>query len=166
MTKVSRWALAAWLILLYSTLGVVRTVVDWLRPDGWLGPAVTIAFVATGALATGLLLRVSQRRVRLIAALALVALTYGLVLMHMPRAEERMHLLEYGIVALLAFAAFPGRYRFVRAMGFTLAAGWLDEGIQALLPSRMYDLRDVAFNALAGVLACASLYFVRRVGAV
>jgi len=26
---------------------------------------------------------------------------------------------------------------------------WLDEGIQWLLPGRVYDLRDVGFNALA-----------------
>ena len=38
----------------------------------------------------------------------------------------------------------------------TALAGWLDEGIQGLLPNRVYDLRDVGFNALAGALALAS----------
>ncbi|NNE43630.1 MAG: VanZ family protein, partial [Gemmatimonadetes bacterium] len=31
--------------------------------------------------------------------------------------------------------------------------GWIDEGIQALLPGRVYDIRDVGFNALAGLMA-------------
>ena len=31
--------------------------------------------------------------------------------------------------------------------------GWLDEGIQALLPNRVDDIRDVGFNALAGLMA-------------
>ena len=33
------------------------------------------------------------------------------------------------------------------------AFGWLDEGIQWLLPGRVYDLRDVGFNALAAAMA-------------
>lgn len=39
----------------------------------------------------------------------------------------------------------------------TALAGWADEGVQHLLPGRYYDLRDVVFNALAGVLAAAAL---------
>jgi len=27
--------------------------------------------------------------------------------------------------------------------------GWLDEGIQAILPNRVYDIRDMNFNDLA-----------------
>ena len=41
--------------------------------------------------------------------------------------------------------------------------GWLDEGIQAILPHRYY-LRDVGFNALAGlmaVVACVVLGWAR-----
>ena len=41
--------------------------------------------------------------------------------------------------------------------------GWIDEGIQAFLPNRYYDLRDVAFNALAGVLSLLSLKLLERV---
>jgi VanZ family protein len=37
------------------------------------------------------------------------------------------------------------------------AAGWVDEAIQALLPNRVYDLRDVAFNTLAAAAAIAAL---------
>jgi hypothetical protein len=39
----------------------------------------------------------------------------------------------------------------------TALAGWVDEGIQHLLPTRYYDLRDVGFNALAGVVAVGAL---------
>jgi VanZ family protein len=35
----------------------------------------------------------------------------------------------------------------------TSALGWIDEGIQALLPNRVYDLRDVGTNAFAAVMA-------------
>ena len=40
--------------------------------------------------------------------------------------------------------------------------GWLDEGVQGLLPNRMYDLRDVAFNALAAALALGAAAAVRK----
>jgi VanZ family protein len=69
-------------------------------------------------------------------------------------------------VALLAFAAWPhawsARKRSLASALFTLAAGWIDEGIQGLLPTRFYDLRDVAFNAAAGVLALVALSFLRE----
>jgi VanZ family protein len=38
----------------------------------------------------------------------------------------------------------------------TALLGWLDEGIQAVLPNRVYDIRDVGVNALAGLLAIAA----------
>ena len=33
----------------------------------------------------------------------------------------------------------------------------VDEGIQAILPTRVYDVRDVAFNAVAGLLAVSAM---------
>jgi VanZ family protein len=70
----------------------------------------------------------------------------------------------------LYFAAFQERRRrlpgrvlrhpaapAVAAILLTVAAGWIDEGIQHLLPSRYYDLRDVGFNAAAGALAVAGM---------
>ena len=43
--------------------------------------------------------------------------------------------------------------------------GVLDENIQAFLPNRAYDIRDVQFNVLASVMAVAAsmaLSFARR----
>lgn len=34
----------------------------------------------------------------------------------------------------------------------TALFGLLDEGIQAMLPNRVFDVRDVFFNALAGFM--------------
>jgi hypothetical protein len=159
MQRLYRWALAGWLLVIYSTLGVVRGIVDALRASGFLVIAVSgmfaAAFVAGG-------LHVSRRpahRLRTLAILTITALVYAAILASIHSPEERAHLFEYGVVALLAYGAF-GRYP--AALLFTVAAGWLDEGIQALLPTRHYDLRDVGFNALAGALACAALYSVQR----
>ncbi len=73
--------------------------------------------------------------------------------------------LEYGAVGVLAFFAAKPQWnttrRFTFAVLFTLAAGWIDEGIQALLPTRHDDLRDVGFNALAGVMALTAFGLIR-----
>ncbi len=33
-----------------------------------------------------------------------------------------------------------------------MALGWIDEGIQSLLPNRVYDMRDVGVNAIAALM--------------
>ena len=75
--------------------------------------------------------------------------------------EERTHLFEYSLVGALIYQALlerQGNGRRVAAPAVlavvaTALIGWLDEGVQAMMPSRVYDLRDVGFNALAGVMA-------------
>ena len=78
--------------------------------------------------------------------------------------EERTHLIEYGIVAALIHQALLERVRNGRrvpapaalAAALTALLGLVDEGIQALLPSRIFDPRDVLFNALAGFMVIAA----------
>jgi len=44
------------------------------------------------------------------------------------------------------------------------ATGYVDEAIQYFLPNRVYDLRDVGFNALAGfggIVVFAVLHWVK-----
>lgn len=76
-------------------------------------------------------------------------------------ALERTHLFEYGILAALIYAALSERREHrdrprlpaLSAILATAALGWLDEAVQELLPSRVYDIRDVAVNALAAAVA-------------
>ena len=51
------------------------------------------------------------------------------------------------------------------ALLVTAALGWLDEGIQAALPDRVYDPIDVGFNALAAtvsVVGTATVVWIRE----
>jgi VanZ family protein len=74
--------------------------------------------------------------------------------------EERIHFLEYGVLALLARHALATHHgpvgQYAGAWIFATAAGWVDELIQYVLPSRVYDLRDVVINSLAALLALAA----------
>lgn len=154
--RLARIALALTLVAIYSTLGVVRPLTDFLRARGSLRLAVFGAFAIAALTTIALIFRDRRNRTpRVALTLIAVAIVYAAAILPMESTEEKIHFIQYGIVALLAYAALGRRY--IAAALFTLAAGWIDEGIQFILPSRIYDPRDVAFNAAAGVMALVAL---------
>lgn len=163
-----RLALGALLLGIYGTLSVARIVSNALRDAGWLKRTVAIAFAFVAAAVVGVALRVpALRRPRTALLLLAAAGAYALVIWPMDSPEEKLHFVEYGLVGVLAFLSMPAAWTTVRrALGaflFTGAAGWVDEGIQAVLPNRYYDLRDVAFNAAAGAMALTTFLVLRFV---
>jgi hypothetical protein len=92
-----------------------------------------------------------------------VALAFLMVASRISSWEERTHLIEYGIVAALIHQALLERLRNGRnvpvpaalAMGATGVLGVIDECIQAVLPNRVFDPRDIFFNAFAGFMVVA-----------
>jgi hypothetical protein len=160
--RIARIALAVYLLAIYATLGVVRTITNALRDRGVLRVSVVAAFaIAAIAVVLFLFRDARQRSRRSVLALLVIGAAYAAVILPMKSPEEKIHFIEYGGVAALAHAAAPlgwsGRKRFGACATFVAAAGWIDEGIQALLPTRYYDLRDVAFNAAAGLMALAAI---------
>lgn len=166
-TRFARITLALYLLTIYATLGVVRVVTNYLRDQGVLRVSVVVAFTAAAAAMAWLIFRDPRNRnVRTILGLLAVAAAYAVVILPMGSPEEKIHFIEYGGVALLANASAPSRWkavkRFIVCALFVVAAGWIDEGIQALLPSRFYDLRDVTFNAAAGLMALTAVAIFSR----
>lgn len=159
--RVARTALALYLLAIYATLGIVRTITNFLRDRGVLRISVVVAFVLAAAFVIWLIFRDRRHRtIRFASMLLGVACVYALVILPMKSPEEKIHFIEYGGVAALAYAVWPRRY--VWCAIFVAAAGWIDEIIQGLLPSRYYDLRDVAFNAAAGLLALGVIAIFSR----
>jgi VanZ family protein len=164
------WAgAAACLAAIYTAIFFARPLVDFLRARGALRYTVLGVF-AIAALAV--LWRVWRSRPgwREVVAVGAAAVLYALVVSRLERHEERLHFIEYGLFAGLVEAAFRERrpgWSGLLAIGVTLCAGWLDEGIQALVPERVYDLRDVLFNTTAGILAVLAVTLRRlaRAGA-
>ena len=121
---------------------------------------------AVVALLVGLLRQPRFRTWRLAVVLLALAVLYGAAATQSQTPEERLHLLEYGGVALLTELALPSRVRgagrFIVAWVITIATGWCDELIQGLLPNRHYDLHDVALNAVSGLLALAGRFAIPR----
>ena len=157
------WALAV-VVAIYSTLGLAGTLGGLLRDRDLLDGFFVFAAILVLVTIVTQGLKARPGGVEIATALG-VAAVYIMVFVRMgiPE-EERTHLIEYGVVAALVHGALMERAGQGRpvpvpallALAITSLLGWIDEGIQALLPNRVYDIRDVGFNALAGLMAIAS----------
>ncbi len=89
--------------------------------------------------------------------LALLLCGYGLAIWYLRMPEERLHLLQYGLLTFFVASALPERLgtvsRSLLIIGLVTLAGVGDELIQALRPNRVGDIRDVAINFVSAVLA-------------
>ena len=166
------WTLAV-LVAIFSTLGLAGTLAETLRNRGMLDDFFFFCFILVLViiLAQGLTTRPGVIDLAVVVGVAIV---YFMVFLRMgiPIAE-RTHLIEYGVVAILIYQALTERLRNGRkvpspaflTMILTALLGLLDECIQFILPNRVFDIRDVGFNALAGamaILASLALTWARR----
>ncbi len=156
-----RWlALGCYVAVIYATLPFgPRIGLRLVRTGfgGWLlGPGLPMIAVAAGAAA---ILALRRRRAPRWAYVVLAgsAIAYVIAFSWL-RAQrlERTHLPEYGVAAWLAWRAvepaLPGVAGYAAAAAIAAAIGYGDELLQAIVPGRYYDLRDVAMNALGAVL--------------
>jgi len=88
--------------------------------------------------------------------------------LQLPLFEERIHLLQYGLVGFLWTNAFfyyqkPNSLLLPIIGGCFagLATACLDEAIQAILPYRVGDLRDVGFDFIGCVAGVATRFLYR-----
>jgi hypothetical protein len=178
------WLLGAGVVLfIYASAYFVQFLLDALREHGLLGAAVWGIVIVAGAAAVAFVLRERPSRWE-VALLFAAAGAYLLFLRRLGILQERIHLIEYGTVGGLAYAALCERWsidaaghaaaaqrpvwqRWPAAWAIVVAtaAGWGDELVQALLPNRHYDLRDVATNAEAAALLVLVLAARRKLRA-
>ena len=165
-TKIRVTLTVAYLLSIYCTLGIARPIVEYLRPTGLLLPAVIVLF--TGCMPLALFWRyriISRTRFLLRILLIICLLCAAFLIAALP--EERLHFLTYGFAGWLicwSLEAVPAFSRlsqkhwiFAWAIPCLLAwsAGGTDELIQWWLPNRVFDVRDILFNATAGITGIA-----------
>lgn len=153
------WTLVV-VVTIYSTLGLAGTLAGSLGESGL--NAVTFVLgsllVLAAAVAFGLTERAGSTEIFVAAGVAAV---YVLVFTRLTSPVERSHLVEYGVVAVLTYAALTerrrngGRVPFPALLAILSAAfvGLVDEVIQWFLPNRVFDPIDIVFNAGAAVMA-------------
>jgi len=161
-------ALAVWWLSILVLLPTGRPIVTALRDRGLLALGVTLGIAAVAGFVFAGGWRLHRRGVltpmQWRVALAMTAILI-LAVQFLPRFEERWHCVQYSILGGLLWAVLVGRSRrLVLAVAIAVALGWLDEGVQLLLPDRVYDWWDVALNAASGAAGVALVEVTERVG--
>lgn len=154
---------AAWAAVIYSTLYVARPVAEFLRERNLLRLAIWSIILGAGVV---VVVWVYRRRpgIRGWGAIALGALLFSAGVSIVFPVEVKLHFVQYGVLGALLYSGFLAagtRLAAVWAIVWTSLAGWLDEGIQYLLPNRWYDVEDVQINALAGAIAVLTMLLFR-----
>ena len=147
----------AYVLTIYGTSGQMRALSTLLRQAAgeWLGSLVTVGLV----LILGGPLFLCRHALNCSRSLPLmpVLLAYGLALWWLTIPEERFHLLQYGILAVICSRALPagiqGVSRHLLVVVLVTLAGVGDELIQWIRPERVGDVRDVLINFVAALLA-------------
>lgn len=153
----------ALIVAILATLGIAGALADAFSGTGADAGLFLLgmALVAGAVLAAGL--RARPRGVEIGVALGIIAV-YFMAFARMTFAE-RSHLIEYGVVASLIYTALSERSANGRpvplmpmiAVLATALVGAVDEGVQKLIPSRVFDPLDMLFNTLAAVMAVAAI---------
>jgi hypothetical protein len=158
------------LIAIMASAVFAGSLVDFLRSQALLGVAFTAGFALAATTIVAIAVRGPQSAEiwivpGVLAAIAMIPVRSGVP------APERTHLFEYGLLAVVLYEALTERRSHGAAvpspgLSAVCAAsilGWLDEVVQAFVPGRIYDTRDVGVNALAALLAVTAVAATRWV---
>ena len=159
-----RWwgGIAAYLAVVYATLGVAPRI--WNALDALFGGLGIIFAVYLPAVLAGIALlaymffkKEERRADSYFILLVFVAVFFELTLLAV-RPEEKIHLLEYGVLGVLLYNALKidmdrlDPMLYIAGATFCFGAGLIDEVIQLYLPNRVFDWKDVVINFISGVM--------------
>lgn len=161
------WTLAI-VAAIYATLGLARKLSGLLRDQGLISDVFWLGLILVGMAILIQGLKKPPSNAEIGVALG-VAGVYLIAFLRMTIPEERSHIIEYTIVALFIHEALLERANHGRhvpkpallALAIAMLLGWIDEGIQLFLPSRVFDFRDILFNTLAALMAITASVTLR-----
>jgi len=162
-------------VAIYSSLGFAPMLAEELRERNLLRVSFAVLLLLVVGVIVWQWVKRGRPGWREIGVALGIALAYLMTFARIGSPEERTHLIEYGVVAALIHQALLERARHGRrvpkpaalTVALTALLGVLDESIQAMLPNRAFDVRDIGFNALAGFMVIAARLAIapqRRLG--
>ncbi|MFH1478523.1 MAG: VanZ family protein [Candidatus Omnitrophota bacterium] len=145
----------SWILLIYSTLYVVRPICNFLKRNTEFEFLILIGLLSVFI---GIVIvfrkRLLEKQLSSKALFILVIILYAISLRYIEYPEEKIHLVEYGFLSYLFLKALKpslkGVLLYIAAFLLTSIVGWIDEGIQYLLPNRYYQATDVLLNIISG----------------
>lgn len=172
--RLRTWTYVA-VMLLAILLSLPLTPFLWNKAIAIFGPRLNSAgYVLTAFIGVVLIFYMLRHRekygVLSYLSLAGLSLVYAyLMKYHCRFPAERLHLIEYGLLAFLSYRAFrfdfSNAYSYGLALLFSSVFGCIDEGIQYVLPNRNFEVRDVLTNIFASALGLlVTAVLVRAVG--
>ena len=166
------FALGIVLVGIYTTLGQAPAIVVALGESIVASAGTNLFFALLALLIVIPIFFIDKRLGRNEIAVGLgILAVYLMAWLRIGSWAERTHLFEYALVAALVHEALLERKDNGRrvpapallALIISLLLGCLDEGIQFLLPNRVFDIIDIAFNSLAVTIIIASRWVLARV---
>lgn len=154
-------ALVIVLAAIYATLGQTPAIVAALGTDIIESAEANLVFALLILLVVIPIFFIDKRLAHVEIAVGIgIAAVYLLAWLRLGSWEERSHLFEYALVAALVHEALLERKSKGRrvplpallALIISVSLGLLDECVQAVLPNRVFDPIDVAFNSLAATM--------------
>ena len=166
-----RWGIVLiYTLFIYSTLSVMPKVwsVLYAYTGGTINYAGNITVMGFGGFLIGrMAFRARGRGVSPYLYLAVLGAIYGFLLLRLDTSPaERLHLAEYGLLGCFVFSALRLDVRDNTLYGWSLlitaVLGSVDEGIQFMLPNRVFEFKDVGLNVLSGALGLTVIGLVIR----
>ncbi len=158
------WLLvAAVVVAIYSTLGLAKTLAAELTNRNMLDNISALALLVLFAVVALLGMKGRAPRTLPVAIAVGMVAVYALVFLRAASPIERSHLFEYSLLAILIHEALLERSSAGRtvvrpglvAISAASLIGVVDEGIQLILPSRVFDPIDIGFNIFATFMGVA-----------
>jgi len=156
------FAAGAIIAVIFAGLFFGRPFIDLLRSE-YLQAAIFIAGMVLTVIAILLHAFIhNPSRANLVILLG-IAIAYGMFFLRLGL-PERSHLLEYSLLAICVHEILVERARHGRALRpaliwafiISFGIGCLDEGLQLILPERVFDWYDIAFNGFVVFIALAA----------
>ena len=152
--------LAAYLLVMFSTLPLLPPLVTLVRDRLGAGALSGVLWALIAVLLLPPLGRLaSSPRPHPpwphLSFCALVILTAVALRILVSSPIGRVHLVEYGLLAVLILRVLPRRpgiWPFLAALAAASTVGLVDETVQHFLPNRVFDWYDVGLNSAAALL--------------